>query len=81
MVSYNNMGITCIKQYKYDEALKYYNKSLKIRFKIYGENHPEVALVYKNIAGVYLKQGKYNEALKHNNKALIIREKELYLNF
>jgi tetratricopeptide (TPR) repeat protein len=71
-VSYNKMGITCSKQYKYDEALKYYNKSLKIRFKIYGENHPEVALVYNNIAGVYLKQGKYDEALQHHNKALPI---------
>merc|ERR1711965_104439 len=62
---------------KYDEALKYHNKSLVINLKKLGNDHPGVATTYNNMAGVYDSQGKYDEALKYHNKSLVIKLKKL----
>ena len=43
-----------------DKALEMYNKSLKIRLAMLGEDHPDVATTYGCI-GVYLKQGESNK--------------------
>jgi len=40
-------------QGKYEEALKYYNKSFDIRLKYFGENHPIIASSLNNIGNVY----------------------------
>ena len=39
----NNIGVVYEKQTKYPEALEFYNKSLDIRVKVFGPDHPKVA--------------------------------------
>lgn len=58
---------------KYDFALQYYNKALKLAKDQYGENHPVVALSYNNIGAVYDSQGVYDKALENYEKALKIQ--------
>jgi len=48
---YNNQG-------KYDEALKYYFKSLEIIEAFLGNNHPNTGTSYNIIGSVYNNQGK-----------------------
>ena len=43
---YDNQG-------KYDEAEKMYKESLTIDKKVYGEEHPDVAISLNNLAAVY----------------------------
>ena len=74
---YNNIATVYGKQGKYDQALEYYQKALKIRLKKLGANHPDVATCYNNIAIVYKNQGKYDQALEYYQKALKIRLKKL----
>ena len=58
---------------KYDKALDYYKKSLKIREETLDENHYSIASTHSNIGLVYFKQGKHSEALKELDKTLKIR--------
>merc|ERR1712023_529940 len=64
-------------QGKYDEALAMHEKSLSIRLKKLGDDHPDVASTYNNMANVYQKQGKYEEALAMYEKTLLIDLKKL----
>ena len=72
--AYNCLGIVYDNLGDYDEALKYYNKALKIDKEVFGEEHPYTAMSYLNIGGTYYKLGEYNDALKHYNKALKIKK-------
>ncbi|MEH2957840.1 tetratricopeptide repeat protein, partial [Candidatus Merdisoma sp. JLR.KK006] len=49
-----------VAEYKKAEAL--YEKSLQIRKKVLGEEHPDTATVYNNLALLYGKQGEYRKA-------------------
>ena len=69
-VYYNSMG-------DYDEALKYYEKSLAIRKEKLGENHLDTATSYTNIGLIYKKKGEYDKALKYYEKSLAIRKEKL----
>ena len=48
--------LVCLQVYeaqgKYDEAAAMYKKSLAIKIKTLGEEHPSVATTYGNLAGV-----------------------------
>ena len=46
-----------------------------IRKKIYGEQHPEVAVSYHSLAVDYRELGQHNEAKQCDEKALMIRKK------
>ena len=46
-----------------------------IRKKIFGEDDPSVATIYKNLASVYNSLGEYNQAKEIHQKALMIRKK------
>ena len=48
--------------FKYEKALEFYEKALKIRLKKLGEDHPDVAQTYNNMANVYENQSKYEKA-------------------
>ena len=74
---YNAKGDICRSQKKLSEALDWLNKSLEIRKKVQGENHPEVAKIYNNIALVYAAQGQHAKALEWYQKDLAISEKTL----
>jgi tetratricopeptide (TPR) repeat protein len=60
---------------EYSKALEWYNKSLVIKERVLGTDHPSTADTYNNIALVYGSQGKYVEALEWYNKALSIYKK------
>eukprot|EP00240_Pyramimonas_obovata_P003175 CAMPEP_0118924400 /NCGR_PEP_ID=MMETSP1169-20130426/2554_1 /TAXON_ID=36882 /ORGANISM="Pyramimonas obovata, Strain CCMP722" /LENGTH=636 /DNA_ID=CAMNT_0006865509 /DNA_START=385 /DNA_END=2295 /DNA_ORIENTATION=- len=60
---------------EYDEALPLYERSLAIREKVHGADHPEVATGLNNLAVLYKRMGKYDEALPLYQRSLAIREK------
>ena len=57
-------------QGKPDEALAMHQKSLDIKLKVFGSNHPLVANTKNNIALIYQKQAKYLEALQMHQRSL-----------
>ena len=60
---------------EYKKAEELYEKSLRIRKKIFGEEHPATAASYNNLAGVYKSQGEYQKAEELYKKSLRIKEK------
>ena len=58
---------------QYQSALEYYNHSLPLAIKKYGNNHPDVATCYNNIAEVYATQGNFILALENYESSLKIR--------
>ena len=73
----NNIALVYHAQGDYEKALEYCKKSLVIREKVLGKEHPFTAKTYHNIACVYEDQGNYEKALEYNEKALVIKEKVL----
>jgi tetratricopeptide (TPR) repeat protein len=61
----------------YDKALEYYEKSLRIKLKTLGGEHPDVAKSYSNIGFIWRDKGEYDKALEFNEKCLAIRLKTL----
>ena len=59
---------------RYDEAFKYFNKSLEMRKQVFGASHPEVADVYNGIGRTQISVGEYDLALESMRKALDIFE-------
>ncbi len=62
---------------KYAEAEPLYRRSLEIKEKVLGPDHPDVAISLNNLAALYEKQGKYVEAEPLHKRSLEIREKAL----
>ncbi|CAF3389584.1 unnamed protein product [Rotaria sp. Silwood2] len=56
----------------YDEALKFYQKSLEIRQNILSQNHPDLADTYTAIGLLHDNKGKYLKALDFYQKSLDI---------
>jgi tetratricopeptide (TPR) repeat protein len=67
-------------QGKYTEAMKYYEKSLKIRQKTLPADHPHLTTSYNNIGSVYHYMGEYSKALSYYEKVLEIQQKTLPVN-
>jgi len=61
----------------YSQSLIWYNKTLDIREKVLGKEHPDTATTYNNIALIYNDQGLYDKALEYYKKDLDISEKVL----
>ena len=59
-------------QGEYGKAEELYEKSLRIRERVLGEDHPDTATSYNNFAGVYYAQRKHQKAMTHYLKAYII---------
>ncbi|MGA9520166.1 MAG: serine/threonine-protein kinase [Myxococcaceae bacterium] len=59
-----------------EAALEHFEKSLALRLKVYGPDHPEVAAIHNNI-GMVLANGRPREALPHLEKSLAIFERAL----
>ncbi|CAM9843341.1 unnamed protein product, partial [Ectocarpus sp. 13 AM-2016] len=64
-------------QGKYSEAEPLYERSLAIRQKALGFDHPDVAQSLNNYAELLRAQGKYDEAEPLYERSLAIREKAL----
>ncbi len=48
-ISYNNIGYAYFSLGEYNKALDYYERSLKIRLAVLGENHPRTRSIIENI--------------------------------
>ena len=73
----NNLGLVYWKKLKYDKALEYYRKSLAIREKELGPDHPVVAHPLNNMGIIYWNKGEYDKALQYYRKSLAIMERVL----
>ena len=74
---WREMGEAHLRQGKYPEAMKFFEKELALRLKLQENNGTAVAGTYNNMAIVYQKQGKYDEALEYYEKSLNIRLEKL----
>ena len=68
--AYNGLGLVCNVQDEKEKALEYYQKSLDIDKKMYGEIHPSISVIFINIGNLYEKLGKYAEAKDYYSAAL-----------
>ena len=62
-------------QGKYDEAVPLYKESLAIWKKVFGDEHPKVAIALNNFASLLKAQGKYDEAVPLFKESLAIKKK------
>ena len=67
-------------QYQNAQAEPLCQKSLAIREKVLGSEHPDVATSLNNLAGLYQEQGQFEKAEPLYQKSLEILEKALGLN-
>lgn len=59
----------------YTEAIERYNEALRIRRKLFGDNHLDVAAIYELLGISLNKLEDFDQAFKMHNEALKIREK------
>ena len=72
------MALIYNRQGKYEEALVQYTKSLDIKIKVLGGEHPhDVATSFQNIAALYYNQGNQVQAKEMATKAYYILLKVL----
>ena len=75
--SLNNLAALYRTQGRYAEAEPLYKRSLAIREKALGPDHPDVAQSLNNLAVLYEEQGRYADAEPLYKRSLAIREKAL----
>jgi tetratricopeptide (TPR) repeat protein len=71
----NNLGQVAKVQGRYAEAEPLIRRSLAIREKVLGREHPDVARSLNNLADLYERQRRYAEAQPLFERALAIRER------
>ena len=69
--AYNSIGIIYESRDEHKKALDYYQKSLDMHKKLFGENSSENAAVYYNLASFYHNRGKEKEALENWRKSYV----------
>jgi len=73
----NDLALALADAARYDEAEPLYQRSLAIKEKALGPDHPGVAVTLNNLASLYLSQGRYEKAKTLYERALAILEKAL----
>lgn len=68
----NNIGNAYSMLGDYENALDFHGKSLLLRMKELGDNHPEYAISMMHLGNIYMQTNRYDEALDHYHKALKI---------
>jgi len=66
----NDLGLLYQKKEDDNQAISYYNKSLSLYKKIFGQVHPHLGQGYNNVAQLYLKNKNYAKALNTFQKAM-----------
>jgi tetratricopeptide (TPR) repeat protein len=66
------LGTLNQKNAEFCKAIDYFNKSLAIRLRVHGENHPATAMCYNNLGSVWVDKGEYGVAIEYYNKSLSI---------
>ena len=74
---YNNLAGVYYIQGNYKLALDHNCKALKIRKRVYRNEHESIAMTYNNMAGIYKELGEYPKAREYSEKAISIAEKVL----
>jgi tetratricopeptide (TPR) repeat protein len=74
---FHQLGWIKDNQGKYEEAVEFYEKSIKIKQKTLPPNHPDLAISYNSIGSVYDNMGEYSKALSYCEKVLEIKRKTL----
>jgi tetratricopeptide (TPR) repeat protein len=74
---YHQLGWVKDEQGQYQEAIRFYEKSLAIYQQSLPSNHPDLAISYNNIGLVYDNMSDYPKALSSHEKALAIRQQSL----
>ncbi len=77
---YINMGVIFKEKGEKEKALLYYKKSLVLKRKLYGENHPEMAVIYANIGACY-DDSDFEKKIFYYTKSLEVSEKSGNNNF
>jgi tetratricopeptide (TPR) repeat protein len=71
---FNNIAVAYAGLGKHNKSLKYYDKSLRLKERIYEPGNPELALPYSNIAIVYLRLELFHKSYELFKKAYNIRK-------
>ncbi len=74
-LSLNNLAGLYYSQSDFDKAEPLFKRSLSIREKVLGPDHPDVAKILKNIAALYRATGRVSEADELEQRADKILEK------
>ena len=72
-----NRTVTLSGQGRYQEALPFARKAVRLGEQEFGANHPTFAIFLSNLAVLYGEQGRYAEAEPLLERALAIAEKAL----
>ena len=75
--SLNNLASLYNDQGDYTKAEPLYKRSLAIREKALGSDHPDVAISLNNLAMFYINQGDYAKGRSFYERLLVIKEKTL----
>jgi tetratricopeptide (TPR) repeat protein len=78
---YHQLGRVKYEQEEYEEAIRFYEKSIEIEKKCKPLNHRNLTNSYNNIGAVYHKVGDYPKALSSYEEALAIQQKSLPPNY
>src|SRR5262249_12667486 len=73
----NNLALLYRRQGRHAEAEPLYRRSLALREKALGPDHPEVGTSLNNLASLYRSQGRYAEAEPLYRRSLALYEKAL----
>jgi len=68
--SWNWLGLLQIEFAKYPDAITSFEKALAIDLKIYGEDHPQVAIYRNNLGNGWKDLGQYQKAIEYYEMAL-----------
>ncbi|MBO1223486.1 MAG: toll/interleukin-1 receptor domain-containing protein [Candidatus Scalindua sediminis] len=66
----NDLGEVWREKGEYDKAIKYHEKALESYLKNFGEEHPDVAIIWNNLGCDCLLKGKYDKAIEYYEKSL-----------
>ena len=70
----NEAANYCFERARYTEAEGLFKRALAIRERLFGSEHPDVAMSFSNLAALYDHQGRYEEAEPLFKRALSIHE-------
>lgn len=65
------------RDYKYEQALEFFERALSIRLVTFGEEHAKVAATYNNIGTIWSRKEEFDKALEYYQKSLEIKLKTL----
>lgn len=68
--SYADMGGAFQSMQAYDSAIHYYEESLRVKFEVLREHHPEFGVTYYQLASIYLSLGDVDGAIDYYQKTL-----------